>query len=332
MISQPPLTIPPLISGGVMLTYRCSNACKHCLYRCSPRHDDVFMSEEMIDRTFTALASERSLHGVHIAGGEATLNWERLLYAIDSARRHGVSLDYVETNGHWCDDEATARDGFLRMRKAGLPAVLVSASLFHNEFIPLAKTKAAVQAAIDVFGHGRVLIWTSEVLGMMDRSLDDDRTHPIRKSCPALGLDPTDGDLWRIHDYLIPGGRAAEQLADGLPHQPAEHFAGDSCGGEFQRTSHFHIDPFGNLFTGFCPGISVACVDELHPQITEQSVPVYCCLAEQGPVGVWRTFAEDFRPDPVGYISKCHLCLELRKHMHPSGRHEELRPAEFYQH
>jgi len=27
------LTIPALRSGGVMLTYRCTNTCKHCLYR-----------------------------------------------------------------------------------------------------------------------------------------------------------------------------------------------------------------------------------------------------------------------------------------------------------
>ena len=30
------MTIPPLIDGGLMLSYRCTSACRHCLYRCSP--------------------------------------------------------------------------------------------------------------------------------------------------------------------------------------------------------------------------------------------------------------------------------------------------------
>ena len=30
-------TVPPLHSGGVMLTYKCDNACRHCLYCCSPK-------------------------------------------------------------------------------------------------------------------------------------------------------------------------------------------------------------------------------------------------------------------------------------------------------
>jgi urease gamma subunit len=90
------------------------------------------MSETLIDETFAALAEERSLHGIHLAGGEVTMDWERLEYAIRSAVRHGVSIDYLETNGHWCVNEKTAMDGFQRLLRAGLPGVLVSASLFHK--------------------------------------------------------------------------------------------------------------------------------------------------------------------------------------------------------
>ena len=323
-------SIPPLISGGVMLTYRCSNACRHCLYRCSPGHDDHWASQEQIDRTFAALANEPQLYGIHLAGGEATLHWDRLLYAIRSAQRYGVSLDYLETNASWCKDEATAYDGFREFRHAGLNAVLISASLFHNEFTPLAVTKAAIRAALDVFGRGGVIVWTPEVLQLMSSGLDEDKTHTLPRSCELLGLDPQQGDIWRLHSYLTPGGRAAEQLADGHPRRPAESFIGDTCRSMLLNTSHFHIDPRGNLFTGHCPGISVATIDDLHPRFDDDSAPVWCTLSDEGPVGLWQRSAPDFVPDGEGYISKCHLCLELRKHLRQTGEHAELRPDEFY--
>jgi len=31
------LVLPPLVSGGIMLSYRGTNTCRHCLSRCSPR-------------------------------------------------------------------------------------------------------------------------------------------------------------------------------------------------------------------------------------------------------------------------------------------------------
>ncbi len=322
-------TVPPLLSGGVMLTYRCTNACKHCGYRCSPARPDHFMSEEMIDRTFAALADEPSLHGIHLAGGEATLNWERLEYAIKSAGRHGVNVDYLETNVAWCDDFDTAYDGFERLRKAGLNGVLISASLFHNEFTPLEKTKAGIQAAQEVFGRYGVIVWTPVVLQLMD-GLDATKRHPLKRSCELLGLDPERGDVWRVHDYLTPGGRTTEKLTEGVERRSAEDFAGQSCRATLESTSHFHIDPYGNLFTGHCPGISVADINDFHPELSKESATVYLALLKGGPYSVWQELASDFEPDPLGYISRCHLCLDLRQHLRRVGKHGELRPDDFY--
>jgi len=288
------------------------------------------MSESMIDATMAALAKEATLQGIHLAGGEPTLDWKRLVYAIRSARRHGVAIDCLETNASWCDDQRTAHEGFSRLREAGLDAVLISASLLHNEFIPLAKTKTAIHAATEVFGSRGVTVWTSEVLDRMELRLDPTRTHAIGESMELLGLDSGGGDLWRLHDYLTPGGRAVEQLAHGLPRREAESFQDDACRRTLENTTHFHVDPFGNLFTGHCPGISVANVGDLHPAINTATHPVYCQLAEGGPVWLWRGLAENFVPDPRGYVSKCQLCLEIRKHLRATGRYDELRPDEYY--
>jgi len=330
-------TVPPLYNGGVMLTYKCDNACRHCLYCCSPKSTDVpavslwshseAMSEDMIDRTMSALSQERSLSGIHFSGGECTLFFDKLLYAVRSAFKYGVRIDYLETNGGWCVDDQTAVDGFKRLRDGGLPGVLISASLFHLEFIPLNVTKTAIRAAHKVFGGA--FVWTGEVLRLMERLPDHSKKYPIQESCRLLGINSTDGTLWQIHSYLNPCGRAARHLADGLRRYPIDRFIGDACSQEFRSTSHFHIDPYGNLFTR-CPGLSVANVDDLHPTVDKTVFPFFMALYEGGPVEAWKRHAPEFQPGDAGYIGKCHFCLELRKHLFEQGVFTELRPAEMY--
>ena len=310
-----------------MLTYKCNNACRHCLYCCSPKSSDEVMSEEMINRTMSALSKERSLDGIHFGGGECSLFFDCLLYAVRSAKKHDVRIDYLETNGGWCIDDQTATDGFKRLRDAGLPGVLISASLFHLEFIPLNVTKTAIRAARKVFGGA--FIWTDEVLRLMARLPDHNKKYPIHESCRLLGINPSEGTLWRIHSYLNPCGRAARHLTDGLQRYPVEEFDGDACVETFRFTSHFHIDPHGNLFTR-CPGITVATVDDLHPVVDAASAPFFMALCEGGPVAAWKQYAPEFVPDADGYIGKCHFCLELRSHLFEQNTFSELRPAEMY--
>lgn len=319
--------IPGLISGGIMLSYHCDNACRHCLYRCSPKQSDQWMSPETIDQTFSALAQEENLRGVHIAGGEAMLNPETLKLAISSAKKHNIAIDYLETNCGWCKDFDHAIKVFTDLKEHGLEAVLISASLFHNEFIPFCKTRDGIEAALYVF-DGRVLIWTQEVFSKLSR-LDHDKCHPLSESMKILGIDSK--KLWQMHSYLTPGGRAAERLSDGLRLYPAEFFAEETCKNSLESTGHFHIDPHGNLYTGSCPGLSVANVKTgLHPQPSDtKKFTAYNTLKEFGPHKLLE-LCPDFTPNPKGYIHKCHLCLEIRKELFKSAKYPEITPPEYY--
>lgn len=61
--------------------------------------------------------------------------------------------------------------------------------------------------------------------------------------------------------------------------------------------------------------------------------PILGFLANQDFRGLFR-FAKDFSygESKEGYISKCHLCVDIRKHLAAKGEFEELRPKEFYAH
>ncbi len=323
-------TVPPLRSGGLMLSYRCDNACRHCLYRCGPHRPDEWIDETTLETVFATLSRERQLSGIHLAGGEATLNMPLLVKALELAGEYGVPIDYLETNARWCDSLAAGRERFARLHAAGLRAVLISASLFHNEFVPVRHTLHAIEAAQEVFGGG-VIVWTPDVLRLL-LQLPGDGTHALAEACAHLGIDGDGGELWRVHAYLTPGGRAAQALAAGLTRYPAERFAGQACGSELRATGHFHIDPQGNLFTGLCPGIAPATIEDPHPDLTAANAPIFAALCAAGPAGLVARAREEagFVPQAEGYIGKCHLCLDVRAALQATGRYDELRPALYY--
>lgn len=322
--------IPPLRSGGLMLSYHCTSACRHCLYRCSPAQPDEWITPEMAERVFTALAREPQFGELHLAGGEPTLRMDLLVSLIRRAGALGVPLSYVETNGGWCMDADTALRGMRRMKEAGLPSILISVSMFHHEFVPFSATRHAVQAAQAVFGSGRTLVYLPHLYDLLER-LPDDGTHPLDEFCRLAGIGRRSSELLDLFG-VIPGGRVPQGLRECYEAQPPEAFRGGTCRRELLRAEHVHIDHQGSLFTGGCAGIVVGTVDDLHPAIDRRRHPVFTALCDGGPCELMDREAvpAGFTPRAAGYISKCDLCFDVRRHLHARGGYPELKPASFY--
>lgn len=321
--------IPPLVSGGVMLTWRCSNACRHCLYRCGPDRPNDWMTLDAAERVFAALAGEPRLGDVHLAGGEATLDFDRLLDVIAVARRHRVPISYLETNAVWCVDDATTERKMTALAEAGLRCVLISASPFHNEFIPFARTRRCVAAAERILGPGGAFVWVDPMYRALAQ-LPAERTHTLEEFLQRANLAERPQTLRQLYP-MTPGGRVVERLRECFTAQPMAAFEGESCAAELASTQHFHIDPNGNLFTGHCPGIAVATIDDLHPPVSAETHPITTALWQRGPAGLVELAGDAFEPRPEGYVSKCDLCLHARHVLRATGRYNELRPDAFYQ-
>ncbi len=323
--------VPPLISGGIMLSYRCSNECRHCLYRCGPKQPNEWMTTETADKVLQKLALERRLHGVHLAGGEPFLKPDLLEEIIRLCGSYCVPIDYVETNAFWAASIDKAHDVLRRMHGAGLTGLLVSASMFHNEFVPFERTQNCIDAAVDVFGPGGVLVWTEQLRELIARLPDHDKTHTLEEFCRVIGIPPDSPQLPQLYG-LTPGGRVPDALRNCYTAAPAESFRGDRCERELLSTTHFHIDHLGNLFTGLCAGIAPGDADDLHPPISEDTFPVFCQLCGQGPFGLMQMAADEcgYVPREAGYISKCDLCFDVRRTLRTAGAFPELRPANYY--
>jgi hypothetical protein len=126
-----------------------------------------------------------------------------------------------------------------------------------------------------------------------------------------------------------------EKLSDQYPRYPAESLAQMPCYPAFLRDWHNHFDNYGNYIPGFCGGISLGDCRELddllNTGIDLEEFPVLKYLVNEDMQGLLG-YALDlgYRPDPEGYYSNCHLCVDLRKHLNDVKEFRELKPAGFY--
>jgi hypothetical protein len=323
----PVLKVPPFSSLGIILSYQCSNECRHCLYACSPAWEDWISDETLDALTAEIAANSRFLAGVHIGGGEPFIRPDRVIRAVEAAA--GLPLEYVETNAFWALNDADTEKTLLRLKAAGLPAVLVSVSPFHQEFVPLERPERLIRIASRVFGPAGVRVYTESFRRQFSE---------VDPKVPIPFEDYLEASFDIAEGYgLVPNGRAPLELGVLYARHPAAHFAEGHCAEELTNPHHGHVDLYGNVITGLCAGLSVGSGLNLGGLATGTDLsgrPVLARLMEGG-VGALAAFAASdtgFHEDPEGYIAKCHLCLDIRRHLVRTGAaFPELEPKGFYQ-
>jgi hypothetical protein len=326
--------IPPPSSGGLILSYQCSNHCRHCLYASSPSWRE-WMTEDDALRILTGLKKHsRYLTGIHIAGGEPMLRPDLVVSIVEHTIQIGLPLDYVETNAFWCWDDQKTEHAFQRLKEAGLPAILISSSPFHLEFIPMERVNRAVRIGRHIFGTRGVLLFTDYFYNQL-QNIDAKHPLPLEDYLDAVGRERA--SLAFATEYsLIPNGRAATQLVDLYERHPASHFFGDTCQRELSSPHHIHIDLYGNYIAGLCAGITLGDgrdLDTLLSGIDLEEKPILDKLVQGGVEALfnWAVEKYDYQEDVMGYIAKCHLCLDIRRHLIDIGVNPpELEPLGFY--
>jgi hypothetical protein len=333
------IKIPPPVSGGLMLSYKCSAECRHCMYACSPRWAGDWISEEDLARGLPQLArwiepspwGARAVslsHGLHFSGGEPFLNFELLLRAVEMAEELHIPSTFVETNCVWCRSDDVAKDRLQRLKAAGLKGIMISVNPFYAEYVPFERTERCIRLSLDVLG-ANVMVYQQEYyrlfrqLGIKDRiSLED-----------YVALTGGENLAGRVEMFLM--GRAARELRDLYAAYPFHRFLDQPCLPPFLRDWHNHFDNYGNFMPGFCGGITLGNWLELDRLVEEgielSEQPVLGFLIAGDMRGLYH-FAQDlgYQASEEGYLSKCDFCLDVRKYLATVGEFAELQPREFY--
>jgi hypothetical protein len=319
---------------GIILSYRCQSGCKHCLYNCGPHWEKAAMSPDALRQALEAIAIWPRTPRVHFTGGEPFLHFPLLLEGVRLATELGIGC-YVETSASWCTDQAEAIERFAALRRAGSQSILISCSPFHAENIPAARTLRAIRAALDVFGTDRVIVYLPSFLEIV-QLFDVERPTPLSRYEERFGPEGARRILWQGYG-IISGGRSGYQLGHLTPTHPATVFAGADCKADILFAHHSHFDLYGNFISGFCGGLAVGSWHDLPRIPADFQAGRYTALIEvlleRGPYGLLEMAREQYGYKPLldGYAGRCHVCVDVRRHLVDTGDFEELRPHGFYE-
>ena len=337
--------IPKPISGGLILSYKCSAECRHCMYACSPKWNGDWISQEDLKKILMQLAGTiepspygsetMSLnYGLHFTGGEPFLNYELLCKAVEIAEELNIPSTFVETNCCWCVNDELTREKLQLLKEKGLRGILISVNPFYLEYVPFERTERAIRVSQEVFGKN-LMIYQKEYYrrfkewGVKDRVSFEN----------YLKLEKKEDFAKNVEFFIM--GRAPYKLEGKLeeffPKYQAAYFFNEPCRPSFLRSWHNHFDNYGNYVPGYCGGISLGDCRNLESLLEEgveiEKYPVLGFLINEDFKGLFQ-FAKDFGYMELreGYFSKCHLCIDIRKYLVVKKEFKELKPIEFYLH
>jgi len=330
--------VPRPMSGGLILSYRCSLRCRHCMYACSPEWEQEWMPEEDLGRILEGLAGKiapsvrgpRNVglnEGLHFTGGEPFLNFDLLLLAVEAAENIGIPSTFVETNSIWCTNDHDTKERLLLLREKGLKGMLVSVNPFYLEWVPFSRTRRAVEIGLEVFGDNLFVYQTGYYRLFAGMGLEGTLRYEEYKSLE------TRHEVGSVEFFYM--GRAAYRLGDEDVRYSARDLFSHGCVGGFLRPWHNHFDNYGNYVPGYCGGITIGDCRELETLLKKgidtDEQPVLGYLARDDMAGLLR-YAQDFgyHENGRGYLSKCHLCTDIRKYLTAVRPFRELGPVAFY--
>lgn len=319
---------------GLILSYKCQSACAHCLYNCGPGWNDWMSLKDVRNALETTLNWNQPFQ-VHITGGEPFLNFPLLLHAVEIAEILGINR-YVETNAGWCVNEELVTRQFTTLHEAGLQAILISCSPFHAETIPPKRTLLAIRKAIEIFGSQRVMVYLPQWVDQIT-SFGVEDIIPLERHIESCDAQTAGRLFWEGYG-LISGGRSGYRLGHLTQRMPASTFKGENCMREILYAPHSHFDLYGNYISGFCGGLSIGSWRDL-PLLLEKyragDFPeLIAILVESGSFGLFKLAQNSYGYEPLqdGYAGKCHLCVDVRRHMVQASSLPELEPKGFYEH
>ena len=314
-----------LSHGGIMTNYQCNAACRHCLYACSPERTGGYIRPK-IAKEICGLLREGGCTSVHIGGGEPFLDIDGLVMLLETARKSGITVEYIETNAFWAADEDRAVKYLRALEAAGGDTLCISLDPFHAEYVPPAlPIKLAEICRRQGFGY---FLWQEKY-----------RTALSRLKNPHKAISRKELEKQLAYDYVLEtaqtyglkfGGRALSIEAEyGTPRPiSAEWLTKRPCSNLLQA-GHFHVDLCGRYIPPGCTGIAIPLAEAVHG-IPRGKYPAFDALVMVGVSALYEiALYFGFNPE-AAYTSNCALCFHLRHWLSGKRGFPEL-DAEHYE-
>jgi hypothetical protein len=311
------------------------------MYACSPDWNADWISSDDLYQILKGLSGkiqaspygpdQMSLnHGLHFSGGEPFLNFRLLCEAVETAKKLGIPSLFVETNCFWAGSDNITKSKLKTLKELGLTGIMISVNPFYLEYVPFERTRRAIENSLPVFGDN-VAVYQLEYYRRFEK-MGIEGTMSFSDYLEKTGH----GDFSANTEFFLSGRAAYSMKERGLfPKSPAGTLVNTYCRPDFLRNWHNHFDNYGNYMPGYCGGLSLGNALELDKTLADGldtvKNPILTYIVSNDFEGLL-SFAADtgYIEDREGYLSKCHLCIDIRKHLAQRDDFTELRPVEFY--
>jgi len=316
--------------AAILFTYRCSIACRHCLFSASPARPDVVMTARQCADGLGLLHETGRV--IHIAGGEPMLYWETLSEALRFASEEGNAPHFIETNCSFAEDDRKARKRLEFLAAHGVKGLFASADAFHQEFVPAERFLRVRRIAKEIFGEKN--FWgpecsEAEVRDLESVTADNDRLREYVRSHPPGIVGTAQRELARYLDHYAPHDSELPTWDWQGPGQKT------GCERQFRADKmwELHIDPYGNIQTncGMILGtLAESCPAALLARGPEKANRFVSTVCEQGALGLADLARREYGfVLPAGVAQACELCYLTRsflRQFHP----DVFGPQEIY--
>jgi len=133
---------------GFALTDKCTAACKHCCFSCSPTSNSKLDTNRVI-QYITESADIPEIKNIAFTGGEVFIFYDELkdLIALSSKMGKKTSL---ATNGFWAVDEDAAYSKMKDLKDRGLNHISLSYDRYHGEYVKADNIKNILRTSLDL--------------------------------------------------------------------------------------------------------------------------------------------------------------------------------------
>lgn len=140
-----PAALPFLGNIGLMLTYRCTTACPHCVVEAGPhRHEELGLEQSLALVDAATAYRNGHIKGLALTGGEPFYNLDHLAQISEHGLRQGFVVSVV-TNAFWA---ASRRSALETLKKVpAIRLISISTDVYHQRAIPFEYVQNATRAA-----------------------------------------------------------------------------------------------------------------------------------------------------------------------------------------
>jgi organic radical activating enzyme len=297
-----------------VVTYLCNSKCIHCQLdekekKALPSHIDKDKASEIIRKVGGAYA----LKSVMTFGGEPLLYPEIVCAIHAQAKKTGIPVRDVITNGFWSTKPEKIQKLAQDLAKSGVNEVAISVDCFHQEFVPLKIVKKTATSLVEA-GIARVRWNPCWVVSKDCDNKYNNRTKAILQKLRNLHMEEGEGNNVR------PEGRALLSLVEFLP--PKTPVPTGKCG-EIPYTEALDsvrtisIEPDGRI--AVCKDFHIgnafeSDIIDILENYDPFKIPEAKSILEKGMDGLISWAKErDIEPKPEGYYDICDICIDLRE-------------------